>query len=541
MIAVRTEAEAAGLHAEIHAGAAFAELAKDHSLESSASSGGFIGLFRLADLRPEFQRALDGLAAGEISAVTPVGGRYFILQRLTVEEANWIAPYNAGLEAFEKAGYEEAVRNFLQALPYAEKLTPVDYRLEDNLHGLAEAYRLQKKPAEAEPYYRRYLALHWGGPQASEVLDRFSALLALAYFEDSQLMEGRRKFQEVLDRGPLSEELYHAMSATLFKGQLLTEAEMLMGRAVQLFPTSKDVRYRLAQMYRSSFKARKALEVFEQLSLVKAPAGIDAALDRLQQSVAYQRIGSIHAELVEFDEAAAAYKKALEFTPDSAEARLGLGDVYLQVGRTDDALTEYNRVAATDTKSAAAYFRVADANLRMGRFEEAAAAAAKVLAIDTTLRRAHYVRATALLRMGQAEEGQKQLELFRKVEADARAETDRSRDIVVVNRGAAAKLVEGHPDEAVEMFLRAIETYPDSPTPYLNLGLAQSKLGQHKAAIDTFQKMLSLGMTDGFLVYWNLAQEYQVVGDTEASRRHQVVYLQNLDVALREALEWTID
>jgi tetratricopeptide (TPR) repeat protein len=541
MIAVRTETEAASLRAQIEAGTAFEELAKDHSIDSSASSGGFIGLFRLADLRPELQRALEGVAAGQISAVTPAGGQYLLLQRLTVEEADWIGSYNAGIEAFEKARYEEAARNFLQALPQAEKLTPVDYRLEDNLHGLAEAYRLQKKPAEAEPYYRRYLALHWGGPSAPEVLDRFSALLALAYFEDSQLVEGRRKFQEALDRGPLSEELYHAMSATLFKGQLLTEAETLMGRAVQLFPTSKDVRYRLAQIYRDSFKARKALEVFEQLSRMKAQAGIDLALDRLQQSVAYQRIGSVHAELVEFDEAAAAYKKALEFTPDSTEARLGLGDVYLQQGRTDDALTEYNRVVATDTKSAEAHFRVADANLRMGRFEQAAAAAAKVLAIDISHRRAHYVRATALLRMGQAEDGQNQLELFRKLEADARAETDRSRDIVVANRGAAAKLVEDRSDEAIEMFLKAVETYPDSPTPYLNLGLAQSKLGHHKAAIDTFQKMLSLGMTDGFLVYWNLAQEYKVVGDAETSRRHEVVYLQNLDVALREALEWKIE
>ena len=43
--------------------------------------------------------------------------------------------------------------------------------LEDSLHGLAESYRLQKKYAEADPLYRRYLAIHWGGPSAPEVLD----------------------------------------------------------------------------------------------------------------------------------------------------------------------------------------------------------------------------------------------------------------------------------------------------------------------------------------------------------------------------------
>jgi tetratricopeptide (TPR) repeat protein len=91
------------------------------------------------------------------------------------------------------------------------------------------------------------------------------------------------------------------------------------------------------------------------------------------------------------------------------------------------------------------------------------------------------------------------------------------------------------------MFFKIIESYPDAPAHYLNLGTAQSKLGRHKAAVDTFQKMLSLGMADNFLVYRNLAQEYQLLGDMEARRRHEVVYLQNIDVALREALEWNLE
>ena len=57
----------------------------------------------------------------------------------------------------------------------------------------------------------------------------------------------------------------------------------------------------------------------------------------------------------------------------------------------------------------------------------------------------------------------------------------------------------------------------------------------------TLQKMLSLGIGDTFLVYWNLAQEYKFLGDMEASRRHEVVYLQNIDVALLEALDSNLD
>ncbi len=289
LIAVRTEAEAASLLNQIQSGKSFEAIAKEHSIDPSAKDGGYLGLFRLTDLKADLQRPVIALRPGQISPVTPVGGEFLILQRLTFEEANWMASYNVGLEAFENARYEEAARNFSQALPYAEKLTPVDDRLEDNLHGLAEAYRLQKKYADAEPFYRRYLALHWGGASAPEVLDRFCALLALSYFQDSQFAEVRRKFYEAVDGAPLGEGLYPAMSVILFKAQLMTEAEAVMDRAAKLFSTSREVHYRLAELYRGSLKAKKALEVFEHISRMKAQVSVDSAADRLQQSFVYQK------------------------------------------------------------------------------------------------------------------------------------------------------------------------------------------------------------------------------------------------------------
>jgi len=295
---------------------------------------------------------------------------------------------------------------------------------------------------------------------------------------------------------------------------------------------SREVHFRLAELYRRSWKPRKALEAFERTSRMQ--------LDPLQQSVIYQKLGSIHTELAEFDQATSAYRKALEFTPDSVDARLGLGDVFLQQGKPQDALNEYNRALAADAKSAAAHFRVADANLRLGRFAEASQAAAKVLALDADHRKAHYVLATALVRMN-AQDSERQLEVSRKLEAEARSETDRGRNIVIVNREAAAKLLEARAEQAIEMFVKAIETFPDSPTAYLNLGIVQSKLGQHQVAVETFQKLLTRNISDSFLVSWHLAQEYRHLGDTEASQRHRVVYLQNIDVALREALESNLD
>jgi len=541
LIEVRSEAEAAGIRAQLQSGASFDALARARSVHGSASAGGYLGLLKLTDLKPELQRALNGLAPGRISAVTPLDGEFALFQRLTMEEVNWVVSNDAGIQAFEQRRYDAAAQSFQQAVQYAEKLIPADYRLEDSLHGLAETYRLQKKYNEAEPVYRRYIAAHWGGSSAPEVLDRCSALIAITYFHDSSFDETLRKFQEAVNRSPVGEELYQAMSAILFKAQLMPEAEALMVLAAQSFPESRDVHFHLAQLYLVSGKPMKALEAFEQLSRIKAPAGFDPALDSLQQSVVYQKIGSIRAELADFEQAVSAYKKALEFTPDNSEARLGLGDVYLREGKPDDALAEYDPVAAASPQSVPAQFRIADANLRRGNYAEAVTAAAKALAIEPKHQRARYIRATALLRMDRKDEGDKELELYRKLEEETRAERDRSRNVVVLNRGAAGKFLEGEPQEAIDMFLKIIESYPDVSPQYLNLGIVQSKLGRHQAAIDTFQKMLSLGMDDNFLVYWNLSQEYRLLGDMDASRRHEVVYLQNLDVALRDALEWNLE
>src|SRR5688572_10076577 len=70
LIAVRTESEAGALRAQFQAGKSFEVLARAHSIDPSASAGGYMGLLWLSDLRPEFQRALSGLLPGRMSPTT---------------------------------------------------------------------------------------------------------------------------------------------------------------------------------------------------------------------------------------------------------------------------------------------------------------------------------------------------------------------------------------------------------------------------------------------------------------------------------------
>lgn len=64
-IIVETEAEALELRALLDEGADFAELAREHSFDGAAASGGSLGWFGLGAMIPEFEEAVQSLEIGE--------------------------------------------------------------------------------------------------------------------------------------------------------------------------------------------------------------------------------------------------------------------------------------------------------------------------------------------------------------------------------------------------------------------------------------------------------------------------------------------
>jgi tetratricopeptide (TPR) repeat protein len=321
----------------------------------------------------------------------------------------------------------------------------------------------------------------------------------------------------------------------LVKAELTTEAEDVMRRAVSAFPASRLVRYKEAEMYRDSGRMQKALETFQNASQMKAPASMTPALDRLHLSFIYQRIGGINTELVQFDAAITACKKALELSPDNADARVALGDLYLRRGQHAEAIAEYKRVLEMHSDKATPHYRLADANLRMGNFPEAAASAARALKIDPKERKARYVSGMALVRIGRTEEGERELQEYRKLEADAQAETNNQRDILVSNRGAAALALNGQGEDAIALFRKSIEAHPGASSLRLNLGLALSMLGRHREAAATLQALLDSGVDD-FLVFKSLAREYESMKDDKAGLKYSALYVRKVDLSLEEEL-----
>ena len=409
--------------------------------------------------------------------------------------------------------------------------------LAQSIENLAAICQELGKYDESERLYRRLLSVRWSAPGANAnvvpILDSFAVVLNFAYF-GMALQEADQTLENTPGWNEVSVELLVLMGQHLQGRGLPTEAETVMLRAIKAFPRSLMARYELAQVYANSARWRAALERYEEASKLEGTG--DPALDRFNRSQVYEGIARMQLLLIRFDEAVSSFKTALQIEPGNLTARVSLGDLYLQTEKTDEAAGEYAQaILYSGGKNVDAHVGLAEVNLRLGDFPKAVAAAQQALGIESGNLKSHYVLALALLRSGRSEEGEAEMDRFRKLEADERDRNDPGGPSGASLKNAMAKLEKGRTEEALEEIRNHIRSDPNSAVLHLNLGVAQSRVGRHADAINTFQTLIDRGLGDSFLVDFNLSREYETVGDKSKSQRHRVDYLRKLADSLKKA------
>lgn len=96
----------------------------------------------------------------------------------SAQTASWEELTRAGHRAFERQQLAEAERQFKAAIKEAERFGHQDLRLATSFDNLAEAYRSQNKPKEAEKLFRQSLAIREMalGPWHIRVAQNFDSL-----------------------------------------------------------------------------------------------------------------------------------------------------------------------------------------------------------------------------------------------------------------------------------------------------------------------------------------------------------------------------
>ena len=103
------------------------------------------------------------------------------VQTACIQQTPWEKSNAAGEEAYRQARYAEAEQHFTAALKEAENFGEQDPRFALSLNNLAELYRVQGKYVEAEPLFKRSLAIREKvlGPEHPDVAASFNNLASL--------------------------------------------------------------------------------------------------------------------------------------------------------------------------------------------------------------------------------------------------------------------------------------------------------------------------------------------------------------------------
>jgi tetratricopeptide (TPR) repeat protein len=131
-----------------------------------------------------------------------------------------------------------------------------------------------------------------------------------------------------------------------------------------------------------------------------------AAGARTDVSIIYARLGQAKLGLKKYDEAEAAFKKALEMEAGSKKpnpevqglSQSGLGELYARTGKVDQATTAYDAAAQANPKSAAVYLKNQTViYYQTGNAAAQVAAADKAIAADPTNPLLYYLKGQGLV------------------------------------------------------------------------------------------------------------------------------------------------
>ncbi|MDR1351626.1 MAG: peptidylprolyl isomerase [Zoogloeaceae bacterium] len=118
------------LRERLQHGESFAELARLYSQDGSAANGGDLGWINPGDTVPEFERAMDALDNGEVSAViqSPFGFHIIKVEERRIQDMSQEKQRFAARQSLRERKMDEAYQDWLRQL---RDRTYVEYRLEE--------------------------------------------------------------------------------------------------------------------------------------------------------------------------------------------------------------------------------------------------------------------------------------------------------------------------------------------------------------------------------------------------------------------------
>ena len=303
--------------------------------------------------------------------------------------------------------------------------------------------------------------------------------------------------------------------------------------------TQNEVRLKLAKVYLQIEAYAEAVDAYRQIIAAATPSrgpGTTTTAHDPDIPAAYYGLGLAYTGLEKFEDAIAAYQRAIASAPDWAHTHAALGSAYASTHRYAEALDAYKVAVALDSDDemihhqignvyskrgehaaavrhqlqalatapqfAAAHYQLGLLYAHEKRWTDAISAYRTAYQNDPALVQALYNLAQAYLRAGDVAAAREQMALFQERKA-ALTPLHQLRGTLQRTQGAAERaqvltnigrfyLKGGHYEKAVSEYQKAIGMDPRLATAYNGIGVAYTMLEKYEAAVAAQQKALEL-------------------------------------------------
>jgi len=313
--------------------------------------------------------------------------------------------------------------------------------------------------------------------------DYISGLVSLGEVEldDNRLDEAEASFRRALEVDPDSVAALYGLGRASSSRRDYAAAVEHFETALLLEPRATVIYYPLGLAYRGLGEEEKARQSIDKRGVAKIS---DPPMNRIRGLVegwrAHLTRGSVLAGEGYYEQAAQAFRAAVQMAPEEASARANFGSALFKLGDLEGARREFEEAIRLDPREAKARFNLGTLSARVGNDERAVEHYRAALDVAPQMLGAHFNMANALRRLGKFDEAlphyrtviernpgnatARQAEIFTLIRLHRYAEAARRSEAGLValpedrpTRHALVRLLAAAPDGAVRDGERALE------------------------------------------------------------------------------------
>ena len=402
-ILIADEAVAQDLYEQLVAGANFASLASEYSVDAGTKDqGGDLDWFERGQMVSEFEDAAFALEVGEISEPVQTSYGYHIIKLIDQEAA-----YTPTLDEVKDevrdayiADRESTIFNDWYEAYYAGAEVEITEPLvnahlmqtDDSDAAIAEYERLLAENAVSDPYFEYYIGRAYESRGVELAAERAPLEdLEEPSEEDLAKIEELRGLSQVAEANALEHYL------NVLNEEAVEADDAFVNRVLALDPGSADARYILGMLYADRGNVMQAEAQYDEIihespdyirayiasgdlafqigQTLKAIIRFEAALaldleDSSYQASLYLRLTKAQLGVGHLDEAASYIEQLIELDPGNGEIAIVQGD--LAAMRLSAAIDERDALDTVAERTSEQDVQLADAQSRIVKLEEAA-------------------------------------------------------------------------------------------------------------------------------------------------------------------------